>query len=285
MLEDNPKLLIVEDDLDVAEMLKAYFNVQGYDVQTVNWGEDAILACQTDLPGLVILDIGLPDIDGFEVAYRLRYNRRTKDIPIIFLTDHRSRSDRLQGFELGADDYLMKPFDIQELRLRVRNAIKRSKQGSLTSPVTNLPEGILVDERLDECLKSSDWAILVVTLTNLDKFREKYGFVAADDVLRAINLMIHTAVREVGRVDDFVGHLSGQEFVIVTVPSVMHHLRERLLSRLKQALDFFYPLSDREPTKVNSERLAIEIGQVDGAQARFDSLEALKKSILAVTGR
>ncbi len=152
MLEAKPVLLIVEDDLDVADMLNAYFNVQGFEVQTANWGEDAVKACSSHPPDLVILDIRLPDIDGFEVARRLRTNRRTQTIPIIFLTEKRARSDRLQGLELGGDDYITKPFDIQELRLRVRNALSRTRLGTVTNPVTNLPEGALLDEKLSEAL-------------------------------------------------------------------------------------------------------------------------------------
>src|SRR5512141_2496317 len=126
--DTKAKILIVEDDLDVAEMLNAYFRVQGYEVFTVNWGEDGVRAAQTVLPDLVILDIRLPDIDGYEVARRVRSDRRTNEIPIIFLTEKRERVVRLQGFEVGADDYITKPFDVQELRLRVRNALKRVSQ-------------------------------------------------------------------------------------------------------------------------------------------------------------
>src|SRR5512147_563598 len=99
--EGKSKILIVEDDLDVAEMLNAYFRVQGYEVLTANWGEDGVRVCNSALPDLVILDIRLPDIDGFEVARRLRTSRRTKEVPIIFLTEKRSRGDRLQGLEIG----------------------------------------------------------------------------------------------------------------------------------------------------------------------------------------
>jgi DNA-binding response OmpR family regulator len=278
--ERKPVILVVEDDLDVAEMLNAYFNVQGYEVHTVNWGEDAVRSCQANLPDLVILDIRLPDIDGFEVAYRLRNNRRTKDVPIIFLTEKRARADRLQGLELGADDYITKPFDVQELRLRVRNALKRALQGSLTNPVTNLPEGILVEERLEECLKSSDWAILVISLVNIEKFRESYGFVAADDVLRAVNLMIHNAVREVGGTSDFVGHLTSDEFLIVTSPANINGLSERIQNRLEQSLDFFYPLKDRERQEIAKNRLEVSLRQVMPSQRNLNSLDALKKAVL-----
>jgi len=145
MAEAKSKILIVEDDLDVADMLNAYFRVQGYEVFTVNWGEDGIRACQTSQPDLVILDIRLPDIDGYEVARRLRSNRRTQQIPIIFLTEKSERLDRMEGLELGADDYITKPFDVQELRLRVRNALRRASQDTLTNPVTSISDGVLVD--------------------------------------------------------------------------------------------------------------------------------------------
>jgi len=156
MADVKSKILVVEDDLDVAEMLNAYFRVQGYEVFTVNWGEDGVRACQTTNPDLVVLDIRLPDIDGYEVARRLRTDRRTQDVPIIFLTEKRDRVDRLHGLELGADDYITKPFDVQELRLRVRNALRRASQGSLNNPVSGLPDGALVDEKLNELIKNCE---------------------------------------------------------------------------------------------------------------------------------
>ena len=281
MSEAKQIILVVEDDVDVADMLNAYFRVQGYEVLTANWGEDAILSCSKTLPDLVILDIRLPDIDGFEVARRLRSNRRTKDVPIIFLTERRTRKDRLQGLELGADDYLTKPFDVQELRLRVRNALRRVAQGNLTNPVTNLPEGPLVDERMKECLNQTGWAILVISLINLDKFREAYGFVASDDVLKAISLMIHNAVREIGNPNDFVGQLSPTSFLLVTSPAVLQNLSERIRTRMGQALDYFYPLKDRDRDGPGKQRLAIRLSQLLSTQSSFSTVEELKKSLLA----
>ncbi len=280
MTTDQPSLLIVEDDIDVAEMLNAYFRVQGYDVAAVYWGEDCLRACQTALPDLVILDINLPDIDGYEVARRLRTNRKTQNIPIIFLTEKRHRADRLQGLELGADDYITKPFDVQELRLRVRNAIRRLTQGLLTNPITDLPERDLVNERLRECLEELDWAILTIRIKNLDNFREAYGFVASDDVLRAISLMIHNAVREVGNPQDFIGHLADAQFVVFTSPGHLQPLHDRLQDRLTMSLDYFYPVKDRELGLAPEERLKISMGSLQSAEKPFDDLDHLKTEIL-----
>jgi DNA-binding response OmpR family regulator len=275
------KILIVEDDLDVAEMLNAYFRVQGYEVFTVNWGEDGVRAAQTVLPDLVILDIRLPDIDGYEVARRVRSDRRTNEIPIIFLTEKRERVDRLQGFEVGADDYITKPFDVQELRLRVRNALKRVSQGTLTNPVSGLPEGPLVEERLSDVIHKSGWALLHVSISHLEAFREAYGFVASDDVLRAISLMIHNTMKETGSTDDFIGHISPTDFVVVLTPPNLPPFQERIQSRLEQSLDYFYPIKDRENASRQPDRLAIQITEIPSVYGKYTSVEQLKKDLLS----
>lgn len=280
MAEAKSKILIVEDDLDVAEMLNAYFRVQGYEVFTVNWGEDGVRAAQTVLPDLMILDIRLPDIDGYEVARRVRSDRRTNEIPIIFLTEKRERIDRLQGFEVGADDYITKPFDVQELRLRVRNALKRVSQGSLTNPVSGLPEGPLVEEHLSDVIHKSGWALLHICIQHLDAFREAYGFVASDDVLRAISLMIHNTMKETGSSEDFLGHISPTDFVVVLTPPTLHTFQERIRSRLDQSLDYFYPIHDREQASKRADRLAIQISEVPAVYGRFSSVDQLKKDLL-----
>ncbi len=278
--EVRSKILVVEDDLDVAEMLNAYFRVQGYEVFTVNWGEDGVRACQSHHPDLVILDIRLPDIDGYEVARRLRSDRRTQDIPIIFLTEKRERADKLLGLEVGADDYITKPFDVQELRLRVRNALKRVSQGSLTNPVSGLPEGAVVDERLQEVLQKDGWSVLLVSLENMDTFRESYGFVASDDVLRAVSLMVLNTMREVSEPGDFLGHIGPTDFVLVVPADNLQALGERLRSRLDQSLEYFYPIKDRESAAKHRDRLSIQMAQVASLAGRFTSVEPLKMELL-----
>jgi len=282
VVKEKPSILIIEDDLDVADMLQAYFNVQDYNVLVANWGEDGISSCVEFQPHLVILDIRLPDIDGYEVARRLRSNRRTQTIPIIFLTEKRTRTDRLLGLELGADDYITKPFDVQELRLRVRNALQRAAQGSLTNPVTNLPEGILVDERLEECLENRNWVLMLVGLQNLENFRDVYGFVASDDVLRAISLMINNAVRDAGSSEDFVGQFGAAEFIVKTNKNQADSLEQHLSARLEQSLDYFYPLKDRGKRDASLKHLAVNIQKLESNQGPFHSLDEIKSSLISI---
>ncbi|MEJ2264372.1 MAG: response regulator [Anaerolineales bacterium] len=142
------RLLIVEDDFDISNMLQIYFTGLDYAVDIAPRGSDALEKTRQKMPHLIVLDIMLPDIDGYEVCRILRTNTRTSHIPVIFLTQKDERSDKLQGLELGADDYITKPFDIEELKLRVQNAIARAVRESLTDPRTGLPSGRLIEEQL-----------------------------------------------------------------------------------------------------------------------------------------
>src|SRR4030095_4368978 len=146
-------------------MLNAYFRVQNYEVMTAAWGKDAVQISSENPIDLIVLDIRLPDIDGYEVCRQLRTQRRTQDTPIIFLTEKRDRVDKLQGLELGVVDYITKPFDIQELRLRVRNALSRVALQSTTNPVTDLPENELVEEKLNSLiLAENEWALVLMAI-------------------------------------------------------------------------------------------------------------------------
>ena len=277
MSEPKSKILVVEDDQDLAEMLNSYLRVQGYEVLTSHWGEEGIQSAQNERPDLLILDIRLPDIDGFEVARRLRADRKTSKIPIIFLTERRERNDKLAGLELGADDYITKPFDVQEMRLRVRNVLKRSKQDSLTNPVTGLPEGPLVEERLSDCLQKDGPGALGILIENIELFRDAYGFVAKDDVLRAISLILTNAMREFGFDDGFVGHLTPTDFVMIIDQNQLSGMEDRIQSKLEQSLDFFYPMGAREKQE---NRLNIRINQFSASEQHITGLIQLKTEIL-----
>ncbi|HQE18081.1 MAG TPA: response regulator, partial [Aggregatilineales bacterium] len=192
------RLLVVEDDQDIANMLRIYFTGQGYDIQIANRGAAALKHTQQQLPQLIVLDINLPDIDGYTVCKTLRTNSRTRHIPIIFLTEKDERSDRIAGLELGADDYITKPFDIEELRLRIANAIRASERMGLTDPRSGLPSGRLIEDALRELLRRDEWAYMDIRINHFEPFRDKYGFVAGDEVLRFTAMMLGEIVDQKG---------------------------------------------------------------------------------------
>jgi diguanylate cyclase (GGDEF)-like protein len=239
------RLLIVEDDLDISNMLKIYFTGLGYDVDAAARGSDALEKTKQVLPHLIVLDIMLPDIDGYEVCRSLRTNTRTSHIPVIFLTQKDERSDRLQGLELGADDYITKPFDIEELKLRVQGAIRRSERESLTDPRSGLPAGRLIEEQLRRIIRETDWAYIDVRLNFFGSFTDVYGFVAGDDVLRFTAMLIGEVLDELGSSSDFVGHAGGDNFVIITKEQAAGAIRDRLKQRFAEEVQTHYNFMDR----------------------------------------
>ncbi|MFN8531428.1 MAG: response regulator [Anaerolineae bacterium] len=284
MADEKSRILIVEDDLDLSEMLNAYFSVQNYEVRTAAWGQEALKISAEESFDLVVLDIRLPDINGYEVCRQLRIQRRTQDVPIIFLTEKRDRVDKLQGLELGVVDYITKPFDIQELRLRVRNAIQRSNQQTMISPVTELPERPLVDEKINHLVFAEyPWAMLGVSLDGLNTLREIYGFVAADELLRAVTLMIRNAVREFGNDDDFIGHWGPEEFVILTTVDRTANIRNRIETRVRQSIEHFYRPKEEDGEAVDGKDfLKLKTCLIDHTGGPYKDADAIKDALTVV---
>ena len=240
------RLLIVEDDVDVSNMLQIYFSSQGYDVDIALRGTVALEKTRHNLPHLIVLDIMLPEMDGFEVCRILRTNTRTSHVPIIFLTQKDERSDKLQGLELGADDYITKPFDIEELKLRVQRAISRAEQQSLTDPRSGLPAGRLIEEQLRRIIRKQNWAFMDVRVKAFEPFKEVYGFVAGDDVLRFTAMLIGEVLDQLGTPNDFVGHAGGDNFIIITAEETSAAIHDRLKARFAEEILAHYSFLDRE---------------------------------------
>jgi diguanylate cyclase (GGDEF)-like protein len=240
------RLLVVEDDHDISNMLKIYFSGLGYDVDVAPRGSEALDKTRQVLPHLIVLDIMLPDIDGYEVCRTLRTNTRTSHIPVIFLTQKDERSDKLQGLELGADDYITKPFDIEELKLRVQGAIRRAEREALTDPRSGLPAGRLIEEQLRQTIRQSGWAYMDIRINYFSQFNDVYGFVAGDDVLRFTAMLMGEVVDELGTATDFIGHAGGDNFIIITSEGAAENIRQRLKARFAEEVQTHYNFLDRQ---------------------------------------
>jgi len=279
------RLLVVEDDADIANMLKIYFSGLGYDVDIAPRGYDALDKTRQVLPHLIVLDIMLPDIDGYEVCRTLRTSTRTSHIPVIFLTQKDERSDKLQGLELGADDYITKPFDIEELKLRVQGAIRRSERESLTDPRSGLPAGRLIEEQLRRIIREEGWALMDLRIGNLSIFNDVYGFVAGDDVLRFAAMLLGEVVDQHGTPNDFIGHAGGDNFIIISTQESMPSIRETIKARFDEEVQTHYNFMDRqqgfvqttnsEGQTVQSPLMVMTMGVISPKEHRFADIREI----------
>jgi PleD family two-component response regulator len=270
-MTDDGQILIVEDDVDLAEMLDTLFQNLGYEVSITHYGEEALVLCEERMPEVVILDIYLPDIDGYEVCRRLRDNPLTKHIAVILLTQRTLKGDKLLGLELGAVDYITKPFDTEELKLRVQNIMRGIQHKRSMDGITGLPRGRLIEEQFRLSLRRENWALMYMGINGFGPFKEAYGLESAEMVLRITANTLLEAVGELGTVNDFVGHVGEDDFVVITVPARAQALMDRIKGDFKSAL--------KDPgTVIEQERARIIAGEQQDAISLLDLIVGLLTS-------
>ncbi|MCA9937835.1 MAG: response regulator [Anaerolineales bacterium] len=280
---NNGRILVVEDDFDISNMLRIYFNGQGYTVDVASRGNEALEICRRQLPDLIVLDIMLPDKDGYQVCRELRTTTRTSRIPIIFLTQKDERSDRIAGLELGADDYITKPFDIEELKLRVKNAILIHRRTNMTDPRTGLPSGRLIEDQLRRLVRTQGWALVLLGIDHFTPFNDAYGFVASDEVMRFISLLLNETVDLYGTPDDFIGQPSNDTFIIITQSSDTRRLVEDLRRRFDDGIKTHYNFIDREQNGILlgnklEPLMQLSMGVVSSETQRFSDIREITEA-------
>lgn len=242
----NKRLLLIEDDYDVAEMLLMYFASHEYEVFHADNGAEGVEIARIRFPNVILLDVMLPDMDGYDVCVRLRNISLTRYIPIIFLTQRDERASKVRGLELGADDYITKPFDIDELRLRIQGSIRRATRENLHEARTGLPTGPLVEEELLRHQNSSKPSTeFIFTLENFAPYNDVYGFLAATDVLSHAGRTIQEVIREIGTAQDFVGILN-DDFIVVTYAKDAAELEDAIKKRFAEGIKAFYSFVDAD---------------------------------------
>lgn len=270
------KVLIADDSIVSRHLLEAMVRRWDYQPVMASDGAQAWNALQQeDAPRLAILDWMMPGMTGLEICRGLRQQDKAPYTYVLLLTSRNLKQDLIEGMESGADDYITKPFDFQELHLRVYNALQRTTLRPPVNRVTNLPQGRPVDERLEICLSSQDWSILSVSVENLDAFQESYGFIAAEDALRAIGLIVESSASK----ESFIGHISDTRIIVIWNDACSPVVKERLQKHLDEKIDFFYPLDDIQDPGVKRRRLSIHIACRVAAQGPFSSLAVLKEKL------
>lgn len=242
------RILVVEDQPDISSLLKIYFTSQGYEVFTAMRGSHALEICSKTPPNLALLDVNLPDMEGYDIGRALRASPRTRHIPIIFLTARGERRDRLVGLgEVQAQYYIVKPFDIEEVHTIVKNQLDEARRKNQLHPVTNLPTADLISDQLRGLLTTQGWAIAMLHINGFESFTQSYGSVVGEDVLKFTALLLNEAVNELGSSDEFVGQMVvGPDFVMTSTPERIKIIAERLITRFDEEIGLHYNFRHRK---------------------------------------
>jgi diguanylate cyclase (GGDEF)-like protein len=246
-MEPPDKIVVVDDDVDIARFVEVNLKLQGYDVLLAHDGEAALHLITTHEPALAIVDWMMPKLDGLELIRQLRADPMTAPLPVILLTARGQTADKVMGLTTGADDYLVKPFDTMELVARVRSTLRRNQEAREISPLTGLPGNTRILREISDRVNSgTDYAVCHIDIDRFKSVNDVYGFARGDEFISALARALHRAVVEVGLPPAFLGHIGGDDFIVVCSPEQVYPLTERAVVDFEAAADALYDPADAE---------------------------------------
>jgi GGDEF domain-containing protein len=197
-------------------------------------------------PDLVLLDVMMPDLDGFQTAKRFRAERDGLMTPVIFVSARGQTADKVRAFKLGADDYLVKPFDAAELVARVEKALDRRERELGASPTTKLPGPGAIEAEIERRLgEGGDVAFCYLDLDNLKAFNDYYGYAKADGVIRQTGDIVREVVAREGDKGDFIGHIAGDDFVFISSAERVDRVCRAICETFDRLVPLYYNKADR----------------------------------------
>ncbi|MBC8075403.1 MAG: response regulator, partial [Chloroflexales bacterium] len=252
--QQPPSILVVDDEDDIRRLLALELESEGFRVTQAMSGTEALLRAQQQRFDLIILDLMLPDLDGFAVLGGLRARAQTALTPIVLVSALNAPHEKVQGFQLGADDYITKPFSLAELGARVRAAIRRSELEGSANPSTRLPGNIAIERALARRIEQGQpFAVCYCDLDNFKSYNDSYGFLKGDAVIHQTAHVLVAAVERHGNGDDFVGHIGGDDFVLVTTPERMQAVCTTVIESFDALAPLFYDPAARERGYIEGE--------------------------------
>jgi diguanylate cyclase (GGDEF)-like protein len=244
--EQPPTLLIVDDEPDVRSILATFLIEDGYRVVSTGTAAEALALAQKQSFDLIILDLLLPDLDGFAVLGALRARPATALTPIILLSARASAPEKVRGLHLGADDYVTKPFSSAELLARVRAALRRRELEGGANPSTRLPGNVAIERAIRRRIENNlPFAVCYVDLDNFKAYNDTYGFLKGDAVIHQTAHVLLAAVEQDGNHDDFVGHIGGDDFLVITTPERAEQVCTRAITAFDGLAPLFYDAETR----------------------------------------
>ncbi len=241
----SEKVLVADDDPDILTVVKINLELDGFEVETAVDGEDALQKATSSPPNVIILDIMMPRMDGLTALHRLRSQAATAAIPIILLTARGLPEDRVRGLELGADDYITKPFDITELAARVRAVLRRTQAARDLSPLTGLPGNFKITAEIEKAIhEKAEFALVHGDLDNFKAFNDHYGFMRGDEVIRFCGNCLSEAATNLGIEGAFVGHIGGDDFVAMIPPAMAESFCKEVIERFDDGILDLYDTAD-----------------------------------------
>lgn len=240
------KILIADDDPDIRDILKLTLSEENYEVIEAADGEEALKIINSKSLDLILLDYKMPKIDGRQVCRTVKKDLLLRHLPVIMVTGKGEISDKIDGIDAGADDYIVKPFEPKELLARIRMIIRRTERDLEANPLTRLPGNVSIMNELSKRLENnSKFAVCYLDLDKFKAYNDTYGFERGDNVIRETARIIIRSTQATGNTDDFIGHIGGDDFVVVTTVDKSEDISKKVIDEFEKTSPSFYNEEDK----------------------------------------
>lgn len=239
------RVLVVEDEPNIREIINFNLENWGFEVIQAEDGETALAMAEEYSPDLILLDLMLPKMDGIEVCRRLKSGFWTSRIPVIMLTAKKEVKDKVRGMEVGADDYITKPFSREELEARVKMVLSRTRSQRDRNPLTSLPGQIAVQGHVERLLADNiPFALLYLDLDNFKGYNDYYGHSRGDEVIKLLADVIVDVVAQRGSRGDYVGHIGGDDYTVVCAPEAAKEISDDIVAEFETRVTSLFAPED-----------------------------------------
>jgi PleD family two-component response regulator len=284
----SQKILAVDDEPDILRLTQFLLESWGYDVVTAPNGREALEVARAETPDLILMDVNMEEMNGFEACQHLKSDYMTSATPVIMLTSQDQIHNKVEGLGKGADDYVIKTVDPLELRARIEMVIRRTQEQSSANPLTKLPGNTAIERVVQAHLQAQkQFSVCYCDLDNFKAYNDKYGYEAGDRVIVHTAQLLMRAANEHGNKDDFVGHIGGDDYVVVTTLDKEDSICRAIVNGFDDTIPNFYDEEDRNRKFIQVENrsgtlerfpiMTITIAVVNNAVEQFPSSHVISE--------
>ncbi len=285
----EPLVLVVDDDPALCALIVEALEPEALRCAVAHDGRTALDMAVSQRPDLIVLDLLLPELSGEEVLRRLGADHRTRYIPVVLVTANSSIEQLVRLLRAGADDYITKPFDLDELAARVLTALRRARTLGGLNPLSGLPGNAAISDEIARRLAHREpFACLYIDLDHFKSFNDRYGFTRGDELIRALAAAIFDTVADLSCEECFLGHVGGDDFVALADTAVAQRLADGIVARFaERSRELYderdrasggYETLDRRGRRIHWSLATISIGIAIADAGRFASPAALAQT-------
>ena len=228
-MKNPPTVLIADDESEIRSVVQRYLLREGYEPMLACDGKEALGKAKVQKPDIVLLDLNMPGLDGLTVCRKLREDPATRLTPILMLTARGSTQDKVAGLNIGADDYLPKPFELSELQARIDVLLRRTQQMISVNPLTRLPGNTSIQDEINRRIQSGmKFGSAYIDVDNFKAYNDVYGYHQGDLLIVWLAKTIRETIQKTSGAglenSPFLGHIGGDDFMVIAESSVLPEL-------------------------------------------------------------